>query len=628
MLEAHPTCQTPSVQSLALTGLSGIGKTQIAIEYAYRVCGQGQSPHVLWINAANEGTILTSFVTIAHLLSMDLTPYERKPDALVADVLCCVEQKCEPWLMIIDNADNLELIQAYLPHSGNGRLLLTTQVTAVGMLALPIEVDCMEVEDGIRFLLHRARRLDTASPDEVAAARQIVLTLGQFPLALDQAGAYIEETGCSIATYLRLYQDHHQTLLARRGNAFTNHPNPVATTWSFSFQCLEQRNPAAAQLLRLSAFLSPHPLPEEFIRQGAAYWPSALQQAIMDPLAYNQLFQDLLAFSLVKRLSSNRLISVHHLVQVMQIDQMGAAERYEWAKQIIRAMHTLFPRDSTDMVTRSHCLRYLGQVEAYTILMQQQHLEAAEILAWASSHLAAHELYHIAEPLMRKAFSIREQRAGLLHPDTIQSLSDLAFLYTQQGKERDVRMLYEHLVRAWKGTGGSPHRTIVDMHIHINALFAHTNSGLTQEHQERLTRFLTSASWHEPQAQHNVEVESDTMCIVRKLRAQGVSIREIARRVGIARNTVRKYVRTESPSTTGRSPRQSVLDPYKSQIRTWIAEDGACTRKELFIRLKAMGYTGSLSTLNAFVHYMQCVEGDTVHSLPRATSSAFLPSCK
>src|SRR5262249_6544504 len=158
-----------------------------------------------------------------------------------------------------------------------------------------------------------------------------VVALDHFPLALDQAGAYFEETGCSFSDYLQLYQERRQVLLARRGAQATHYPDSVATTWSLSFQHVEQANPAAAELLRLCAFLAPDHIPEEFFKEGAAHWPPVLQQATTDLLAFNQMVEELLQFSLVKRLAEHNLLSIHRLVQVVQQDAMSREEQRQWA---------------------------------------------------------------------------------------------------------------------------------------------------------------------------------------------------------------------------------------------------------------------------------------------------------
>src|SRR5581483_11961030 len=119
-------------------------------------------------------------------------------------------------------------------------------------------------------------------------------------------------------------QQHRYALLARRGRQATGYPEAVATTWSLSFERVEQANPAAAELLHLCAFLAPDHIPEELLTEGALYWPPLLQGAVADPFTFNQLLEPLLTFSLVKRLSEDHLLSIHRLVQAVQIEGMAA----------------------------------------------------------------------------------------------------------------------------------------------------------------------------------------------------------------------------------------------------------------------------------------------------------------
>ena len=114
---------------------------------------------------------------------------------LVEAVKRWLEQCEQQWLLIFDNADDVSIIQKYLPQRGNGSVLLTTRANAVGSLAvLSIEVEKMGLMEGTQFLLHRAQRIEHTSDDEINEVTNIVIALDHFPLALDQAGAYIEET--------------------------------------------------------------------------------------------------------------------------------------------------------------------------------------------------------------------------------------------------------------------------------------------------------------------------------------------------------------------------------------------------------------------------------------------------
>src|SRR5260370_1221872 len=118
-----------------------------------------------------------------------------------------------------------------------------------------------------------------------------------LPLALDQAGDYMEETQCSLASYLAQYRTPHSSLLHRRGGTGKHHPDPVATTWALSFAQVEKRSPPAADLLRCCAFLAPAAIPEQLIRDGSSEL-SARLQAIA---AHASLFDEAIAVLAIRK---------------------------------------------------------------------------------------------------------------------------------------------------------------------------------------------------------------------------------------------------------------------------------------------------------------------------------------
>ncbi len=197
-------------QSAALSGLGGIGKTQTAIEYAYRY--RQEYSAVFWVRAESRDTLIADSVAIAQLLG--LPGHDAKEQMQVVATVKRWLQDQPGWLLILDNADELSLLPDFLPHQGNGHLLLTTRAQATGKLARSLSVDKMEVSEGMRFLLRRATLLEEDEPLETVsaatrtAAQHLVEELDGLPLALDQAGAYIEETGCSLSEYLALYARH------------------------------------------------------------------------------------------------------------------------------------------------------------------------------------------------------------------------------------------------------------------------------------------------------------------------------------------------------------------------------------------------------------------------------------
>jgi len=179
-----------------------------------------------------------------------------------------------------------------------------------------------------------------------------------LPLALDQAGAYIEETGSSLADYLDLCRTQKATLLSERGNFATDHPESVTTTFSLAFQKVQRANPAAADLLRLCAFLDPDAIPEEIITEGAADLGPVLQAIATNPLKLNRAMEVLRKYSLIRRNSATKTLTIHRLVQTVLKDGMNKRTQHRWAERTVQALNRAFP-ENINVSTWPQCKRCL-----------------------------------------------------------------------------------------------------------------------------------------------------------------------------------------------------------------------------------------------------------------------------
>jgi hypothetical protein len=283
-------------QPQAISGLGGIGKTQMAVEYSYRYRDSYQ--YVFWVESETREEIISGFVAIANLLRL---PEMDNPDQRL--VIVAIKRWLEThtdWLLILDNADDLAMVADFLPGTNNGHALLTTRAQVMGEIAQGVIIEKMSDDEGALLLLRRAK-VANATTVEKTIAKKISEALDGLPLALDQAGAYMEETKCSVADYLNIYQRRQSVLLGRRGGLAPTHPQSVAATWSLSFQKIERADPAAADLLRLCAFFA------------------------SDPLRLNAAIGELLKYSLIRR-NPDQTLTVHRLVQaVLKEDMINAS---------------------------------------------------------------------------------------------------------------------------------------------------------------------------------------------------------------------------------------------------------------------------------------------------------------
>jgi hypothetical protein len=320
-------------KTAAINGLGGIGKTQTAVEYAYR--NRDDYDTILWVKAESLESINSDFVTIAHLLK--LPEKQEQEQHLIIEAVKRWFKDHAGWLLIFDNADDLEIVRNFLPTDGKGHILLTIRAQATRRIAQRIEIDEMDQDEGALFLLRRAiilnpdDPLEAASSTNQATAREISQVMDGLPLALDQAGAYIEDTQWSLTDYLHLFQIRKEELLQRRGKLTTDHPDSVATTWSLAFEKLQQANPAAADLLRLCSFLDPDVIQEEIITEGASELGSVLQPIAADPIKLNDAIGTLLSYSLVRR-NPDHTLSIHRLVQVIFKHSMNKSTQRRWAE--------------------------------------------------------------------------------------------------------------------------------------------------------------------------------------------------------------------------------------------------------------------------------------------------------
>lgn len=478
--------QTTGVVLQILNGLGGIGKTQIALEYVYRFAHTYQA--IFWVAADPQGDLLADFVRIAQFLH--LSEQDEPDQTRIVTAIKQWFQQHEGWLLVFDNVEEVTAVHAFCPTAGKGHILITTRSQATGTIAIPCEVEPMELQEGTEFLLRRGKllspdlSLEQADAQEKAAAEEIVRRFGGHPLALDQAGAYVEETGQRVSDYLALYQQRQATLLSRRGNVSTEHMDSVMTTFSLVFERVERMRPDAAALLRFCAFLHPDALPEELLQMGARSFDPAYRSIAEDPFELDAALSILRIYSLLKRNPATKTVSMHRLVQDVLTQSMEHAQQRHWAEAVVRTLGQAFP--DGEPASWPLCQRYLSHARVALHLIETWQMRFSEVahllnrvghylykraeyaeaqanyeqalalltedeepllLAQVRSNLGVLHLflahYLQAEHYLKEALSLRERVLEPSHVELAQNLNDLAGVYHNQGQWTEAEPLYQ-----------------------------------------------------------------------------------------------------------------------------------------------------------------------------------------
>ncbi|HET8844116.1 MAG TPA: tetratricopeptide repeat protein [Ktedonobacteraceae bacterium] len=457
--------------SYALQGLGGIGKTQLALEYAYRHALSYSA--VFWIEAETSETAISSLLHLADVLQL---PERQESDQ--QRVVVAVQHWLSGhsgWLLIWDNLEDLELLPRLLPTTvRQGAILLTTRCQALGARAVGMDVVPMAPEEGMLFVLRRAKVLEPEAtkehmlqlaarlPDEYAAARRLVTTMGGLPLALDQAGAYIEETGCSFVGYLHRYRQQRRHLLARRGEISGDHPLSVVATLGLACQRVTRQSSAALELLRCCAYLHLDAIPEELLLAGADHLGPVLGPVVADFSHFDEALTALRTFSLVQRHPETHMLSLHRLVQVILQEELGQQEQEQWQQRIVQLLNAIFPAITyysgrKEIWEPSERLLPHVMTCAAAIPDHLQSQAFADLLQKAAAYLDGRSRYELAESLYQRALQIQERVLGPEHLEVATPLEGLAMLYYEQGKYRQAELLQQRALQIREQALGPEH---------------------------------------------------------------------------------------------------------------------------------------------------------------------------
>ncbi|MDR3267632.1 MAG: tetratricopeptide repeat protein, partial [Tannerella sp.] len=409
-----------NVSLQAVKGTGGIGKTAIALEYAYRYAYEYEC--VRWVNAESAATIESNYSDFAN--KKGIVNADASMDAIVEAVKNWMLQH-DKWLFIYDNAEDLDTLDKYRPnHNPEQRhILITSRNDVWHSIATTVDTEVFSPEDAKAFLDDYTKLTDTAKQEELIEA------LGRLPLALEQAAAYIVNVkGTTYASYLELYESTRMEILKRYPNIENK---TVYTTWNISFDKIKSES--AKQLLNLCAFFAPENLPYRWFSEAAEFLPEPLQTDVKIKLQFADIRTELTRYSLIG-IDKDGKISMHRLMQEVIRDSLQS-EQQDWILPCLQIMDKLRYFNFSTAESRAYFLELVPHTVSVTGLSaEKETAETGNLYHFLGYGFNALADYPQALEWYLKALAIREKVLGKEHPYTASTCNNIAGVYRNQGK--------------------------------------------------------------------------------------------------------------------------------------------------------------------------------------------------
>ncbi|KAK3340812.1 hypothetical protein B0H65DRAFT_529706 [Neurospora tetraspora] len=487
-------CSEPAGR-VALVGLGGVGKSQLAIEYAHRTAAKDPDRWVFWVHAGTQVRVEEGLKAIADAVKL---PGRRQPKADVPQLVYSwlSNERKRRWIIILDSADNVDVffgagsnperrpLAAYLPQSPNGSLLVTTRdkdlaYRLVGGYKNIIKIGPMVQSDALLLL---ERKLSLLSDKD--SAEELVRALEYVPLAISQAAAYIQKRSprSSVEKYLAEFRkgeserawllSHDEGEFRREGGA----SSAILATWQISFEHIRSKRASAADLLSLMSFFDRQGIPESLLRPP--HMDGAIQERRSDvqhDLGSNNSddkidnnktdngFEDnitiLTNFCLVTVSESGDTFEMHGLVQLstrMWLEACGREE--EFKHQFVSRIAALFPPG--DYSNWATCQRLFPHVER---AVDYRPVESKLEEAWATLlynggwYAELQGRYDVAEQMARKSRRSRKETLGREDERTLASTSLCAEVLLDKGLWKEAEKLFVQVMETRKAKLGADH---------------------------------------------------------------------------------------------------------------------------------------------------------------------------
>lgn len=512
-----PENNDTNCQMTVIEGLGGVGKTQIALESAYRVREKNPFCSLFWVPAVDETTIDNAYRKIGQALQIPGINDDR------ADIKSLVKETLSKddigyWLLIIDNADDMELMFSegdeqllydYLPFSFKGSILLTTRNHEV-TIGLDIQQDSIqpiaEMEQSEAMQLLQKRLKDSQLRDENSTNRLLDF-LANLPLAIRQASAYMLRTGISTTKYLEYCETSDAKKIEILSKQFEDRSryrydksaNPIATTWLISFKYITKQYPLASRYLKFIGFLAEKDIPMSLLPEGEEAMQKVEAISILKHYAFINLRDDSDSFD------------IHRLVRLAVRNWMKHEER-DRIEEVIQHLSNLYPYPSSE--NKHIWIRFLSHgdtaLDSWTRSVRTD-VGWKLLIRTGESHFILGKAQS-AELRYRQASQISEKFLGPKHPDTIISIHGLSTVLRQQAKYPEAELRQRQILDSSIQIQGRTHPGTLAVMNGLAELLRQSGRYKLAEQQQRETVQLCSSALGEGHA--NTLVSMNNLIIV------------------------------------------------------------------------------------------------------------------
>jgi len=467
-------------QPQAVFGLGGVGKSRLAVEYAWFTLQNQKYNAILFVIADSPASIDTNLAALAAPDMLNLPEFNQPNQSITVNaVLRCLASRND-WLLIFDNVDTPEArkyLNQILPHLSSGRIIITSRSSNWPPSIADLSIDKLSTPDAADYLLQTTQNKRTPSNDDNRLAVRLAEHLDGLPIALEQAAAYISQRHISLQTYLNELESSRKEILSWHKPELTNYPTPVLAVWQSSEK---QLSAPARAILRLSSLLSPEPIPvalfesasekisqavsllsfprkRESSRAGLPVLSEVEGTPPKSKLDIRGLLSELSDYSLIKLTESS--FTIHRLVQDSIRLSVPKKSLKPLTKIVLDIVDNFAPTDSDDVRSWPilDVLRPHAELIAETADKEKITDPTARLMNVLGTYLHSKGLYSKAEKWMRRALEIVEKSFGKVHPNVATALNNLAQLLQDTNRLTEAEPLMRRALQIDEKSFGKNH---------------------------------------------------------------------------------------------------------------------------------------------------------------------------